>query len=297
MKERVTTLRPEGADYEIRIVGGKRRPLWDFYHALVNLSWTHTLLGIVVVFLLMNALFAFGYVETGGVAHAAAGSFLDAFFFSVQTLGTIGYGWMYPESRAANGVVVLESVTGFTMTALMTGLLFAKFSRPTARIAFTTNVVITPMNGVPTLVFRVGNERGNTIVDALIRVVLSRTEILPEGGIFYRQIDLKLARDHMLSLARAATVLHVIDETSPFRDCTPDKAREQEWELQILVVGLDDTTMQTIHASHRYGTDTILWGARFADILTEHPDGALVLDLNRFDETVPSQRTEAFPYP
>jgi inward rectifier potassium channel len=287
---KLPTIRPEGADYEIRVVGERRQPLWDFYHLLLRLTWLQTISGIVLVFLAVNTLFAFAYVESGGVAHAAAGSFADAFFFSVQTLGTIGYGAMYPESRAANVLVVVQTITGFVLTALMTGLLFAKFSRPTARVRFTTNAVIGPMHGKPTLMFRVGNERGhNSIVDASIRVVLSRTEHPAEGGIFYRQIDLKLARDRTLSLARSWTVLHVIDETSPLFGYAIDRCREEEIELSVLVVGLDDTTMQTIHAIHHFYTHQIVWDARFKDILNETADGAMELDLRDFDTTVASE--------
>jgi inward rectifier potassium channel len=177
----MTTQVAPGADDEIRVIGASRTPLSDFYHALLRLRWPATIGAISGAFLAINALFALAYLLTGGIAHARPGSFADAFYFSVQTMGTIGYGAMFPESAAANTLVVAEAIASLTMTALATGLVFAKFSRPTARIVFSKRAVISPMNGAPTLMLRVGNERGNRIVDVAIRASISRTERTAEG--------------------------------------------------------------------------------------------------------------------
>jgi inward rectifier potassium channel len=273
-----------GANYEVRVVHDHPRGLLDFYHDMLRLSWTHTLLAISGVYFLVNTLFAVGYLLTGGVAQARPGSFADAFYFSVETMGTIGYGAMYPSSNAANLLMVLQSLISLILTALVTGLVFAKFSRPTARVVFTREAVVSPLNGVPTLMLRIGNERGNRIVDARIRMVMIRTERLAEGGTFYRMIDLKLTRAHALSLTRSWSVMHSIDEKSPLHGATAESLLEQEVELQVLMVGLDDTSMQTIHASHQYYSHQILFGARHADVLTEDSDGSLVLDLRKFHE-------------
>ena len=273
-----------GADYEIRVIHDHPRTIRDFYHAMMGLSWTHTLLAISGVYLLVNALFAVGYLLTGGVAQARPGSFADAFYFSVETMGTIGYGAMYPSSNAANLLMVLQSLISLILTALVTGLVFAKFSRPTARVVFTREAVISPLDGVPTLMLRIGNERSNRIVDARIRMVMIRTERLAEGRTFYRMIDLKLVRSHALSLTRSWSVQHAIDAKSPLHGVTPEMLIEQEVELQVLMVGLDDTSTQTIHASHQYYAHQILFGARHADVLTEESDGTLILDLRKFHE-------------
>src|SRR4051812_37199282 len=198
------------------IIGHRRTPLRDFYHALLQMPWWGTLATISALYLVANALFALGYLATGGLAHAEPGSFGDAFFFSVQTMGTIGYGAMYPTTRLANAVVVLESIVGLLVTALATGLVFAKFSRSTARVVFSREAVISPLDGVPTLSFRVGNERGNAIVDVQLRMTMVRTEVTREGSTFYRTLDVKLVRDRILSLARSWTVMHRIDDASPF---------------------------------------------------------------------------------
>jgi len=296
MIHRPKRVRRPGTDYQVRILGDHPRPLLDFYHWMMRLSWTQTLLSIAAAFVLANTVFALGFVATGGIAHSD-GTFADAFFFSVQTMGTIGYGAMYPETRAANLMVAAESVIGLTLTALATGLVFAKFSRPTARVVFTKQAVIAPVNGVPTLMFRLGNERGNHIVDAKIHVILLRTEQLAEGGTFYRMLDLKLARHRSLSLSRSWSVQHSIDASSPLHGMSPELLEAQEAEVQILLVGLDDTSMQTIHASHRYFAEDIVWGARHADILSESESGDMTLDLRKFHDTVPSNPTAGFPYP
>jgi inward rectifier potassium channel len=288
--------RAPGADYQIRVIGDRPAPLRDFYHALLRLPWSVTIAVIAGSFLAVNALFAAGFVETGGVANARSGSFADAFFFSAQTMGTIGYGAMYPQSTAANVLVVVEAIAGLTLTALATGLVFTKFSRSTARVAFTREAVISPVNGVPTLMFRMSNQRGNQIVDAQIRVVLSRTERTSEGKTFYRMYDLTLSRERIPSLSRSWTVFHPIVAGSPLHQCTPELARDQGIELGATVVGLDDITMQTVHANHRYYGGHILWGARHADVLSEDDAGDLVLDLGKFHDVEPTQPTADFPF-
>jgi inward rectifier potassium channel len=297
MRRKPVTVRAPGADYEIRIVGDRRTPLRDFYHALLELPWWATISTISGAFLAANALFALAYLLVGGVEHAAHGSFRDAFFFSVQTMGTIGYGAMFPGSTAANVVVVVESIVSLLLTAMSTGLVVAKVSRPTARVVFTRHAVISPFNGVPTLMFRLGNERGNQIVDAKIRVVLVRTEQTSEGRTHYRLFDLQLLRAQALSLSRSWNVQHPIDDTSPLRGETPASLAAKEIELQVMMIGLDDITMQTVHAGHRYFAGNILWGARLADVLSETPDGHLLLDLRRFHEVEPTAPTPDFPYP
>ena len=297
MRRKPLTLRSPGADYEIRVIGETRAPLRDFYHALLRLPWRAAIAVISAAFLLTNALFAVGYLVLGGVSHASPWSFRDAFFFSVQTMGTIGYGAMFPESTAANVLVVVESIASLLLTALSTGLVFAKFSRSTARFVFTRRAVISRLNGVPTLMFRLGNERGNQIVNAEIRLVMVRTERTSEGGTFYRMLDLRPSRERALSLSRSWNVLHVIDARSPLAGETPASLASNEVELQVMVVGTDDITLQTVHASHRYFANDIVWGARLADVLSETPDGHMLLDLRRFHDVEPTSPGPDFPYP
>jgi inward rectifier potassium channel len=279
--------RPAGANYQIRVIGAGR-PTWrDIYYVILRLPWSLTLGAIAVAYLGANALFALGYVWTGGVANMTPGSFKEAFFFSVQTMGTIGYGAAFPRSNAANGLVVAESLTGLLLTALATGLVFAKFSRSRARFVFTREAVIGPMNGVPTLSFRLGNARANQIVNAEIHMTLLRTERTAEGRTFYRMVSLPIARDRALTLSRSWTVLHTIDDQSPLKGETAETLAAREAELHVMVVGLDDTFVQQVHASHQYFANQILWNHRHADVLSETESGDLLLDLRKFHDAEP----------
>jgi len=279
--------RAASADYQIRVIGVSRASLQDLYHAVLRWRWSATLGMIATVYLAANALFALAYVGIGGIANMAPGSFKDAFFFSVQTMCTIGYGVLVPRSDAANAVVVVESIFGLLLTALSAGLVFAKFSRSTAHLMFSREAVIGAMNGQKTLSFRISNMRGNRIVNAEIRVVVVRTEVTREGKSFYRMLDLRLARDRALSLQRSWTVLHTIDASSPLHGRTAESLAAEEAELHVLVVGLDDIFMQTVHAGHRYRSVQILWNHHHVDVLSDTPGGDVLLDMRRFHEVEP----------
>jgi hypothetical protein len=170
-------------------------PLGDLYHILLTASWPRLVLIVAACYVAGNSLFALGYLlDPGGIDHARAGSFGDAFFFSIQTMATIGYGHMVPHSLFANVLVMIEALVGVLGFALMTGLIFAKFSRPSARVLFSRVAVITQWDGIPSLLFRMANARGNQIVEAQVHLVLARDEITPEGEPFRRLHDLELTR-------------------------------------------------------------------------------------------------------
>ena len=282
---------------QITVIGAPRAALRDFYHLFLRARWSVALAGIVASYVTLNATFAAAYLWTGGIANARPGSFFDAFCFSIQTMGTIGYGAMFPTGASANVLMIVESVTSLLVTAVATGLVFAKFSRSTARVAFSETVVIGPMEGVPTLMMRVGNERGNLILEATIRVSLIRSEKTREGVHFYRMYDLALTRERSPAMNRSWTVLHPVVAGSPLFGASPESIARDEVELLVTVVGVDDTSMQPVHARHRYYDNEIVWGARHADILNEQPDGTLVVDMRRFHEVVPTDPIAGFPYP
>jgi len=165
-----------GQDDEVRVVGAPRTGARDAYHWLLTVPWWAAISLIVGAYLLLNSLFALAYLASGGIINADPGSFADAFFFSIQTMGTIGYGSMYPATRTANVLVVAESVVGLLVTALATGLVFVRFSLTRARVVFSSRIAIGPIDGVPTLMIRVGNERRGRIVGATFRLTLARTE-------------------------------------------------------------------------------------------------------------------------
>jgi len=282
---------------EFVIQGAPRTTLRDAYHLFLRVRWSVAVAFIVGGYLTVNLLFAVAFDISGGVANARPGSLFDAFCFSAQTMGTIGYGNMYPTSVGANLLVIAESVTSLLSTAVATGLVFTKFARSTARVAFARHPVIGPMDGAPTLMLRVGNERGNTILEATTRVSLVRTEHLREGTKFYRMYDLRLARERSPAMSRAWTILHPVGPDSPLQGATPESLERDEVEILVTVVGVDDTSLQPVHARHRYVAADIVWGARHADILHENEAGTLIVDLTRFHDVVPTLPFDGFPYP
>jgi inward rectifier potassium channel len=284
-------------DAEFVIVGGRAHPLRDIYDFLLRAPWRVGLFVIVTVFLLINALFGLGYRATGGVVGVRPESLADAFFFSVQTFGTLGYGAMYPESLAAHLLVTLEVMIGMFLLALATGFTFSKFSTVRARVQFADKVAISPVNGVPTLMVRLGNERTSRIIDASIQLMLTRLEHTAEAVSFYRMLDLRLERSRMPNLRRSWTVFHRLTNDSPLFGATPESLATMEAELLILVTGLDETSSQTLHAQTRYEHKQLAWGVRYADLLTELPDGRLRVDLTKFQAIVETAPTEDFPYP
>jgi inward rectifier potassium channel len=282
---------------EVIVIGAKAAGWGDLYHAFLRARWSVALGFIVATYLALNACFALAYTAVGGVQNARPRSFADAFYFSVQTMGTIGYGAMYPGTHAANALVVMESVTGLIVTAVATGLIFAKFSLSTSRIVFAQRAAIAPMDGVPTLMIRLGNERSNRIIEATVRLSMVRTERTKEAMTFYRMTDLVLSRERSPALSRSWTAMHPITATSPLHGKSPAALKAEEAELFVTVSGVDDTSLQPVHARHKYTDEAIVWGARHADVLSEAEGGVLVLDLRRFHELAPTAPTAEFPYP
>ncbi len=282
--------------YSFRVVGSTRSGFRDAYHALMKMPWWAAIGLIILAYLVLNVVFAFLFMVIGGVANAS-GSFLDAFFFSVQTLGTIGYGTMFPVTRLANLFVVCESIVGLLFTALATGLIFVRFSQTRGRILFSRCAVISPMDGVPTLMIRVGNERRNAIYDAEMHVTLVRTRRTAEGQLFYQNEELKLVRRRAPTLMQSWTILHRIDEASPLHGATPESLASVDGELSVALSGVDDTSLLPVHGRYTYEHFSIYWGARLVDVLSEGPDGNLLLDLGNFHEVEPTQPTPQFPYP
>jgi len=176
-------------------------------------------------------------------------------------------------------------------------MLFAKFSVPRARMHFAEWATISPFDGVPTLMFRLGNERASQIIEATVRVVMVRTERTAEGVTYYRLRDLKLERDHSPAISRSWNVMHRIDDSSPLHGATPETLARDEVELMVTVVGIDETSAQNVHARHTYLDQHVRWGARHADMVSERPDGSLQLDMREFHRVVPTAPTPTFPYP
>jgi inward rectifier potassium channel len=276
---------PRAQPYDPVILGRRPEALRDFYHRLLEMRWGAVLGLLTLGFVLLNAAFALVFMATGGVAHSDGG-FAQSFFFSVQTFATIGYGAMAPENPAAHAVVIVESIVALVSTAIVTGLLFGKFSVTSSRVVFSKAATIGPMNGVPTLMIRIGNERYNRIRGVQVQVSCSRREPTDEGVVFYRMHELKLARRRMAALTRGFTVLHFIDGDSPLHGCTPESLVADDIELVVSVEGTDETTLQPVFGLYHYDDESILLGHRLADTIGQLPDGRYALDARRFHQVV-----------
>ena len=271
-------------DTGIDVVNAPHDVFGDFYHSLLRAPWWVTLVVIAAMVLAVNFVFALIFLWTGGVAGAQQGSFRDAFFFSVQTAGTIGYGAMYPTSTAAHLAVTVESIAGLVVAAVATGLVFSKFSIPQARLEFAREACLYRYDGLPTLAVRLSNTRGNYILEAQVRVTLTRAERTKEGVPFYRMYDLHLFRDRSPALGRSWQVMHPIKPTSPLHGLAEATVRAMDLELIVTVTGIDGTSSQTVHGRHRYLPEALRFGFRYADMLRNKRDGRLELDFAKLHE-------------
>lgn len=277
-------------DGKFEIIGmGAWYSYWrDPYHLLLTIPWTGFLLIVWVSYILINFIFALAYWLGGDcIANARPGSFVDLFFFSVQTLASIGYGAMYPKTLYSNIIVTIEAMTGIVGIALMTGLAFARFSLPSARVIFSNVAVITPYNGVPTLMFRTANQRRNLILEAQMRVYLMRDEITVEGEFIRRLHDLKLLRNQTPSFTLSWLALHPIDESSPLYGMSAESLVQTNANIIISVSGIDETVAQVVHARHQYTARDILWNNRFVDIFHHTSDGHRYIDYKYFHDVEP----------
>ena len=285
----------EASDRVVAI--GLRDPwLGDFYHHLLTLPWWAFLAGLALVYLGLNALFAgFYLLGSGAIANARPGSFADAFFFSVETISTIGYGQMSPGTLYGNIVMTVEAMAGLTLLAVSAGLVLARFTRPTSRVMFSKVAVVTPFNGVPTLSFRLANERRNQILEAQVSVTLVRDERTAEGEWIRRFYDLQLGRQRSPIFAMTFTVMHPIDQASPLSNATASSLATEAVEIVVTVTGLDETMSQPVHARTSYLAHEVLWDHRFVDVFTRTKDGRLAIDYRRFHDTEPLE--PAMPNP
>ncbi|WP_299415873.1 ion channel [Acaryochloris sp. IP29b_bin.148] len=260
----------------------------DPYHLLLTIPWPGFLLILAGGYVVINILFALAFLAGGDcIANATPGSFWDAYFFSVQTLGAIGYGAMHPTTPYANLVVTVEAFTSILSVALITGLAFARFSRPAARVLFSQVAVITPYNGVPTLMFRTANQRRNQILEAEINLYFLQDEISSEGDSMRHLYNLKLLRHRTPSFTLTLTVMHPIDESSPLYGATAESLEHTKATLIVTLTGIDDTVAQSLHARHTYGATDILWNHKFIDLFHQTPNGHRYIDYTHFHDVLP----------
>lgn len=260
------------------------------YNTLITMSWTKFWLLVVSGYLILNIFFAFIYMLCGpGSLDGTTGDttfnhFMDAFFFSAQTISTVGYGHISPRGMASNSIAALESMMGLLAFALATGLLYGRFSRPSAQIAFSKNILIAPyLENSRGLMFRLVNVRRNMLIDLDIEIMFSYNEIV-DGKALRRFYPLKLERRKVSVLTLNWTVVHPLDTNSPLVDMTQGDLENSEAGFTILLRAFDDTFSQTVHARTSYQYDDIVWGAKFKPIFNREADGGIVLDVSKIND-------------
>ncbi len=269
-------------------IGLPRAPLADLYYSLMEGSWWRLVALFIGFYALANLAFATLYMmDSGGISAAHDGDFYDAFFFSVQTISTIGYGSMSPQSALSNMLVTAEAMVGLLGFAVCTGLVFSKFARPTARVMFSECLVMSQRMGKPVIMLRVANARGNEIVEASMRIAMLKTENSPEGHQMRKLYDLKLMRTTTPIFALSWLAVHEIDEDSPLHGETAESLTEDRSILIVTLTGIDATFSSQIHARHVYSWQDIRWGERFVDVVGNMDDGRLRIDYTKFHTTEP----------
>lgn len=263
----------------------------SFYHYLLTISWTKFLLIVTAMFLATNTLFALLYLATGeGSLMRASGTptlgrFADAFFFSVETLATIGYGHIAPISLAANVIMTIESLIGLLAFAAVAGFVFARFARPTAEIIFSKCAIIAPYRGGRAFMFRIVNRRSNQLVNLEARVLLSRRKRDGATAVDREFLQLKLERDSVVFFPLAWTIVHPIDDESPLHDWTATDLKDCDAEFFVLLNGFEETFSQNVHTRSSYKISEIVWGARFKSMFNPpDEDGEISVDIRKLHD-------------
>jgi inward rectifier potassium channel len=276
------------------VTEGIVRPMFhDLFHHFMTVSWPRLFATLAAFFLVFDIFFGLlYYLVPGCIANLNPPGFAGDFFFSVETLATVGYGEMHPETFYGHSVAMIEIFVGLMSLALITGLMFARFSRPRARFLFTKNGVVRPVEGKPTLIFRAANERQNVVQDASARLRMLRDEVTEEGYRIRRIVDLPLLRSQHPMFSLGWTIMHAIDNASPLSCESADSLSNSKAVFILSVSGTDENTGQTLMARAEYSSEDIRWNSTFHDILEEAPDGTLHVDYSKFHDIEPLQEPD-----
>jgi len=262
---------------EFKLAGISRFDLRDPYHLAVGLTWPQFVAALFALYLSLNVVFAtLFWLAPGSVTNARPGSFLDVFFFSIETLATVGYGEMYPATLYGHVVVAIEIVCGFAFTAIVTGLTFVRFSRPRAKLIFATNPVVATYNGKPTLMVRVGNGRANALTDGAARLSIFLCETTAEGKPLRRAHELQLERAHIPVFPVFWTLMHVLDERSPLHGYDTARTIEADVRVFVMLEARDPTLATMVHDTRYYAPGDIRFGMRYRDAVTTAGGGTVV---------------------
>jgi inward rectifier potassium channel len=270
------------------IAEGLRLNFWaDISHRCMTASWPAFIGGAALIFVAFNAVFAvFYWIGDQPISNVPDRAYIDYLYFSIETLSTAGYGDMHPQTHYGHFIATVELFTGIFSMSLMTGLIFARFSRPNARLLFADHPVISSHEGEPTLMVRLANERHNIIGNATAKLWLLRNVVSKEGQSLRRFFELPLVRNEHPALALSWTLYHVLDEKSPLYGLNENDYDAFNVSLVVVVTGYDVVAAQTIHARRSYDHNEIRFGQRYADILDTSEDGRLRIDYGKFHETL-----------
>lgn len=272
---------------EVLVYGMPLQTWGDFYHSALTMRWSTFFASLAALFLLLNGVFACLYqLGAAPIANQYPHGFLGAFFFSVETLATVGYGDMHPQTLYAHAIATLEIFVGMSSIALATGLIFARFSRPRAKIMFAREAVVHPIEGHLTLMVRAANARQNVIAEAGAKLRLIRVETSPEGYAARRIHDLKLVRDQHPLFTLGWNLMHVIDESSPLFGATAASLANQNASLHVVIEGSDESTAQTMQARYSWSDQHIHWHYRYVDLMSDE-GGISTMDYTHFHDVVP----------
>jgi inward rectifier potassium channel len=278
--------------FNVERTGLPRLHSMSIYHELLTTTWPRYLGLVGLAYLLANMAFATLYFTLGpGTLHGpevrtGADRLWQCFFFSVQTLATIGYGVVSPGTRAANVVVAIESVAGLVGFALVSGIAFARFARPVGQFVLSRNALVAPFREGTAFMFRTVNARQNQMMDVHARVLLARRPADGQPGREF--IELTLEREQVLFFSLTWTVVHPITESSPLWGATPETLRGCDAEFLVLLSGVDETFSQTVFARSSYRMDEVVFGARFVDVFDRsRQDGVIRVDVRKLSEYVP----------
>src|ERR1700691_842837 len=262
------------------------------YSNLVSTTWGRFFLFVAISYLALNGFFAVAYVVfgRGGLVNTLDtgihSPFLQAFFFSIHTSATIGYGSTVPVGYATNILVALESVVSLLGLAVVTGVVCARFSRPVADILFSQNAVMSWIGNNRAFEFRIINARNNQIIDLHVRVLVSRFETNASGAAVRRYYPLSLERESVVFFPLSWTIVHTIDKNSPLYGVTADELCASGAEFLILLTGMDETFSQVVNARSSYRANEVIWDAKFTDIFVYDPAGRMAgIDMKRFHDT------------
>ena len=272
---------------QVRARGFETSPWTDLYHQSMMVPWPVFFAGFAAIFLFVNCAFAILYMFGDKPIANTQGSLADLFFFSIETLATVGYGDMHPQTNYAHIIATLEIFTGLSLIAVMTGLVFARFSRPRARIIFSTHPVIGLHDGRPALMLRMANARHNMVSDAVAKLWITRLEKTVEGHRLRRFQEKKLERNQNPVFALSWTLFHVIDSTSPLHGVDSAALANSEANFVVTFSGVDETSGQTMNARMGYDFSAIRWNHRYVDILGIDDAGMASIDYGKFHDTHP----------